>query len=81
MPVSERNALMRVGAPAWLPDDIASSAAARLCSVCTASERRFVEDLMRLGYSESMVRRALFYMEARRELEHKRERRLIKRLA
>ena len=53
----------------------------RLAIGATASERRFVEDLMRLGYSESMVRRALFYMEARRELEHKRERRLIKRLA
>ena len=53
----------------------------RLAIGAHASERRFVEDLMRIGFSEQMVRRALFFMEQRREIEHKRERRLIKRLA
>ncbi|KAL4181410.1 hypothetical protein AMTRI_Chr12g271080 [Amborella trichopoda] len=45
------------------------------------SERRLIDELTRMGMSESIIRRALLTMHQRDELEYKRERRIIVRKA
>ncbi|GLJ43023.1 hypothetical protein SUGI_0892890 [Cryptomeria japonica] len=45
------------------------------------SERRLLDDLARMGFNESVVRRALVVMHQRDEVEYKRERRVIVRKA
>ena len=44
------------------------------------SERKLVDELVRIGMSESLVRRALLYMAETSEVEYVRERRMIHRL-
>ena len=44
------------------------------------SERKLVDELVRVGMNEGMVRRALLYMSETSEVEYVRERRMIHRL-
>ncbi len=44
------------------------------------SERRLIDELVRIGLNESLIRRALLYMTTMNDLEYVKERRLIKRL-
>lgn len=47
----------------------------------TVSERKLVDELQRIGMSDTLVRRALAYMATRGDVEYRRERKLIKRLS
>lgn len=44
------------------------------------SERKLVDELLRVGLQEGLVRRALLYMYQTQEIEWRKERRLIHRL-
>lgn len=44
------------------------------------SERKLIDELVRVGMPENLVRKALLYMASQGDLEHRRERRLIHRL-
>lgn len=44
------------------------------------SERKMVDELVRVGLAESLVRKALLYMAETNEVEYVRERRMIHRL-
>lgn len=44
------------------------------------SERKLVDELVRVGMNEGLVRRALLYMSETNEVEYVRERRMIHRL-
>lgn len=44
------------------------------------AERKLVDELVRVGFSESMVRKALLFLQANGDFEYRRERRLVHRL-
>ena len=44
------------------------------------SERKLIDELVRVGMPENLVRKALLFMASQGDLEHRRERRLIHRL-
>ncbi len=44
------------------------------------SERKMIDELVRIGLNESLVRRALLYMQQSGDIEYRKERRLIHRI-
>ena len=46
----------------------------------SVSQRKLVEELVRVGLNDSLVRRALIYMSQTKEVEFLKDRRLVRRL-